>query len=363
MPESSAGGTSRRKGEHIDIVTGKNVSSATNYWDCVTLLHNSLPEVDFDEISTETEFMGRKIGAPIIISGMTGGFDRAMQINRNLAEAAEELRIPMGVGSQRAAIEDRALSKTYSVIAEYDIPLRIANLGAPQLIQQGKRRAYGIEEVREAMDMVKADLIAIHLNYLQEVVQPEGDRKAAHVLEKMKEISTQVPVMAKETGAGMSRQVALRLRDAGVRALDVGGLGGTSWSAVEHYRAERKGDETGSRLGSLYWNWGIPTPVSVLQCAIGIPLVATGGIRNGLDVARALSLGANCAGVAGAIIKAATQGKKEVRRELEQIVEEMKAAMFLTGSRNVRELAGKGIVLGEAKQWLDALQPGEHVSG
>jgi len=315
MPDSSdEPSTTKRKGEHVEIVANKDVSASTNYWDDVLLLHNSLPEVDFDDISTETEFMGRRIGAPIVISGMTGGFDKALEINRNLARAAEELRIPMGVGSQRAAIEDKSLAATYSVVADYDIPLRIANIGVPQLIPQKNKRAYGLNEALEALDMVKGELLAIHLNYLQEVVQPEGDRNARHVLDAISEICRHVPVMAKETGAGIGREAALKLKLAGVRAIDVGGLGGTSWSAVEHYRAKRKGDEIGSRLGKLYWNWGIPTPVSLLECNIGLPLVATGGIRNGLDVARAICLGASCAGVAGTIIKAAMKSAEDVIR-------------------------------------------------
>lgn len=348
------GVTEKRKGEHVDIVISKDTKSGTNYWDDITLIHNSLPEFDFDSIALETRFMGKKIAAPIVISGMTGGFDRALNINRNLAEAASELRIPMGVGSQRAALEKRELSGTYSVIADYDIPVRIANIGAPQLVKQEGKRPYCLEDAKAAMDMVDAHLLAVHMNYLQEVVQPEGDRRAAGVLNAIGQIARELPVMAKETGAGINASVAGKLKRAGVRALDVGGLGGTSWSAVESYRARSKGDLLGERLGTTFWNWGIPTPASILQARVGLPIVATGGIRNGLDAAKAVCLGASAAGLAGAVIKAASESKDAVIRELEAIIEELKVAMFLTGSSDAARLAkSEYLVSGVTRDWID----------
>ena len=356
VPESSSNGvTEKRKGEHIDIVMNEKVRANFNYWDDITLVHNSLPEMDFDSISLETRFMGARIAAPIIISGMTGGFDRALKINRNLAEAASELRIPMGVGSQRAAIENSGLERTYSVVSDYDIPLVIANIGAPQLVRQSGKRAYGLEDARKAMKMIDADLLAIHLNYLQEVVQPEGDRAAKGVLRAIREIAGEVPVMAKETGGGISRKVALKLKGAGVAAIDVGGLGGTSWSAVEYHRARRKGNALGEKLGSVFWNWGIPTPVSVIQSSVGLPVVATGGIRNGLDAAKAICIGASCAGLAGALIGPATEGRRAVMNTLSGILEELKVAMFLTGARDVKRMAGKGCLLsGRTWEWISS---------
>ncbi len=355
MPDSgdtASGVTEKRKGEHVDIVIKENVRSSINYWDDISFIHNSLPEFDFDSISLETTFLGKKIAAPIVISGMTGGFDRAKTINNNLAAAASELRIPMGVGSQRAALEKSDLAYTYSVIRDYDIPIRIANIGAPQLVAQGEKRAYGLEEAKAAMEMVGAHLLAIHLNYLQEVVQPEGDRKAAGVLAAIRHVARQLPVMAKETGAGISAQTASRLKGAGVKAIDVGGLGGTSWSAVESYRSERKGDAIGERLGRAYWNWGIPTPVSIMQAKVGLPVVATGGIRNGLDAAKAICLGASAAGLAGAVIKQAAESREAVISEVTNIIEELKVAMFLTASRSVSQLAERDCVItGTTKEW------------
>lgn len=356
MPDSGdaiGGVTEKRKGEHVDIVINQDVNARANSWDDITLIHESLPELDFDEISTETRFLGKKISAPIVISGMTGGFERALEINRHLAEAASELQIPMGVGSQRAALEKKELAGTYRVIADYDIPLRIANIGAPQLVRQGDRRAYGVDDAKSAMEMIDGHLLAVHLNYLQEVVQPEGDRRATGVLKAIRTIAKQMPVMAKETGAGISAPVAARLKNAGVRAIDVGGLGGTSWSAVESYRADRKGDLLGMRLGRTFWNWGIPTPVSIVQADVGLPIVATGGVRHGLDVGRAICLGASAAGLAGAIIRPASESRKAVLDELRSIIHELKIVMFLTASRNLRRLAEREYVIsGVSEEWL-----------
>ncbi len=357
MPDSSdAVGkvTEKRKGEHVDIVISENVKSRINYWDDISLIHDSLPEFDFDSISLETKLLGRKIAAPIVISGMTGGFDRAKEINRNLAAAASELQVPMGVGSQRAALENKELSPTYSVVKDFDIPLRIANIGAPQLVRQGDKRPYGIDDARAAMDMVDADLLAVHLNYLQEVVQPEGDRKAAGVLDSISTIARELPVMAKETGAGISAGTASRLKKAGVKVIDIGGQGGTSWSAVESYRSVRKGDTTGERLGRAFWNWGIPAPVSIMQAKVGLPIVATGGIRSGLDAAKAICIGADFAGLAGAVIKQAAESKEAVIDEVRNVIEELKVAMFLTGSSNVSRLSRKDCVIsGTTKEWLN----------
>ncbi|MBX8637882.1 MAG: type 2 isopentenyl-diphosphate Delta-isomerase [Thermoplasmata archaeon] len=354
MPDNSVNGiTEKRKGEHVDIVLNKPVNSTSNYWDDVTMVHNSLPEIDFGSISTETEFLGRKIGAPIVISGMTGGFAKAKDINRNLAEAASALQIPMGVGSQRAALENPELAGTYSVVSDYDIPLTIANIGAPQLIGQKGKRAYRVDDATKAMEMINADVLAIHMNYLQEVVQPEGDRNANGVVEAISSIAGKMPVMAKETGAGVSRKTALMLKKAGVKAIDVGGLGGTSWSAVEYHRARSRGNGLGERLGKTFWNWGIPTPVSVTKANVGLPVVASGGIRNGLDAAKAICLGASCAGLAGALIRSASESSLAVKSELMGIIEELRVAMFLTGSQNVRDLSKKKcIISGMTGVWI-----------
>src|SRR3989442_8584421 len=231
---------------------------------------------------------------------MTGGFGMGREINANLAKGAAEAGVAMGVGSQRAALEKPELVDTYAVVKDYDVPLRFANLGAPKLITQEGKRAYGFEDARRAMAMVDAHVLIVHLNFLQEVVQPEGDRRARGVMASVSKIASKLPVMAKETGAGISREVAHLLKKAGVKGIDVGGLGGTSFSAVEYYRARKEAQTLKERLGATFWNWGIPTPASVVLAAVGLPIVATGGGPSGLDVAEAIALRANAAGDAQA---------------------------------------------------------------
>ncbi|MCK5548233.1 MAG: type 2 isopentenyl-diphosphate Delta-isomerase, partial [Thermoplasmata archaeon] len=280
-----------RKKDHIDIVLNEDVKSEHNYWDDIKLVHQALPELDLDEIDTSVELFGKELHAPLIISAMTGGFEDAKTINKNLAEAASELRIGMGVGSQRAALEDDKWEETYGVVKDFDVPLMIANLGAPQFIRQKDREPYGLDEAVKAMEMVDADILAIHLNYLQEVVQPEGDSFGKGCLLAIKKLALKLPILVKETGAGISNELAVELKKCGVIGIDVGGLGGTSFSAVEYYRAKNMDDKKRSKVGSTFWNWGIPTPVSLVLADVGLPLIATGGVRSGLDVARAVVLG------------------------------------------------------------------------
>ncbi|MBT8419370.1 MAG: type 2 isopentenyl-diphosphate Delta-isomerase [Gammaproteobacteria bacterium] len=345
----------QRKADHIDISLNENVNADYNYWDDIRFYHKALPEIDVSEIETSIEIFGKKLSAPIIISAITGGYDKAEFINHNLAVAAGRIGVGLGIGSQRAAIEKPALAHTYEVIKGKNVPLVIGNIGAPQLIPQEGKKAFGVEECRSAMEMVDADILAIHMNYLQEIVQPEGDLKARGCLNAIRKVAAELPVLAKETGAGISREMAEVLRDAGVKGIDVGGLGGTSFSAVEYYRARKGGEESLERLGKTFWNWGIPTPVSLSLADVGLPLVATGGIRNGLDVARSVSLGANSAGMAKRLLEAATRSADSVEKELRLIVEELKGAMFLTGCVNIRDLRNVcPIITGPMAPWMDA---------
>jgi isopentenyl-diphosphate delta-isomerase len=345
-----------RKKDHIEIALKENVRSDYNYWDDITLVHQALPELSLDEIDTSVNLFGKRLQAPIVISAITGGFDAAEVINRNLAEAAGDLQIGMGVGSQRAAMEDGKWEKTYSVVKDFDVPLLIANLGAPQFTRQKGGEIYGLEEAVRAIDMVDADMLAIHLNYLQEVVQPEGDVSAKGCLMAIRKLALQLPILVKETGAGISYEMAVELRKCGVKGIDVGGLGGTSFSAVEYYRAKGINDAARERLGSTFWNWGIPTPVSVILGSVGLPLIATGGVRSGLDIARAIALGASSAGTAGQILKAAKESAQAVRKELELMIEELRAAMFLTSSRDIAELSKRDyVILGRTESWLTGL--------
>ena len=346
----------RRKGDHVEIVASEDLSQNYVYWDDIKLVHNPLPEVDLEEIDTSVTIFGRRLKAPLVISAMTGGYGKAEEINRNLASVAEEFGIGMGVGSQRAALENPEVARTYSVIKEFEIPLRIGNLGVPQLIKQGLTAPLGIEEGKAAMEMVDAHMLAVHLNYLQEIVQPEGDTKSRGGLKALERFAAALPVIAKETGAGMPRETALKLKRAKVRGIDVGGLGGTSFSAVEYYRAKSVGDSSRVNIGKTFWDWGIPTPVAVVVANVGLPVIATGGLRSGLDVARAISIGASSAGMAGRLLPAALESKEALTIELRTIIDELKAAMFLVGAKDLKELAAtKAIVTGRSKEWLDQL--------
>jgi isopentenyl-diphosphate Delta-isomerase len=346
---------SHRKAQHVKVVLGKNVEGRYRYWDDIQLVHRALPEVDFAEIDTSVTLLGHPLAAPIVITGMTGGFPDAAKINDNLARAATEVGVAMGVGSERAAVLKGQYPESYATVARHQVPLKFANIGAPQIIPQGPGdRVVGPDEVRAAMELIHADVLAIHLNFLQEMVQPEGDRRARGCLEKIGELATLFPVLVKETGAGISCDVAEELRERKVRALDVSGTGGTSFAAVEHYRAVDQGAVREARVGKTFWDWGIPSPVSVLELVpLGLPVVASGGIRSGLDIARAVALGATAAGTAGGVLKAASTGYEETRQELEHLVHELKVAMFLTGSRTLDDLRqAPYLITGESRQWL-----------
>ena len=334
---------------------GHDVEGRYRFWNDVQLIHRALPEVDFDKVDTSVTLLGHRLRAPIVITGMTGGFPDAAKINENLARAAADVGVAMGVGSERAAVLNGQYPESYACVAHYPVPLKFANIGAPQLVpQRSGDRVVGPEEVRAAMELIGADVLAVHLNFLQEVVQPEGERRAKGCLAKIAELARQFPVLAKETGAGISRAVAEALRDRGVKAFDVSGSGGTSFAAVEHYRALEQGAEREARVGKTFWDWGIPSPVSVLEIApLGLPLVASGGIRSGLDVARAIALGATAAGTAGGVLRAASTGFEETKTELETLVHELRVAMFLTGSKDLIELrAAPYVITGETRAWL-----------
>lgn len=342
-----------RKEEHLRICLENDVAGGDNLWDDLQYVHESIPEFDMDEIDLSVELFGKRLKAPIIISGMTGGCESGRLVNENLATAAEELGIGMGVGSQRAALEQSDLVDSYSIIREHDIPFVYGNIGAPQLIAQDDGHdPVDVEAGRRAMEMIGADMLAIHLNYLQEIAQPEGDLKARGVLQAITDLASELPILAKETGAGISRNTALQLKDAGVLGFDVGGAGGTSFSAVEVYRAMDAKDHLRERLGRTFWDWGIPTPVSVELAQVGLPIIATGGLRSGLDVARAITLGADAGGFANQLLRSALEGPEEVIREIELIREELKVTMFLTGARDVGELHSRNLIrTGRIRDW------------
>ncbi|MEW5936809.1 MAG: type 2 isopentenyl-diphosphate Delta-isomerase [Candidatus Thermoplasmatota archaeon] len=345
-----------RKEEHIDICLSEDVEAEHNYWAEIHLLHEPLPELNYDDIETSTALLGRRLAAPIIIAAMTGGTEKGARINESLAAAAAELQIGMGVGSQRPALEDPSLAKGFRVVREYDIPLVMANLGAPQLVEQRGKRPITMDEIGQAMEMIGAHAVAVHLNFLQEIAQPGGDLNAEGCIDAIRDVARGFKVIAKETGGGMPREAAARLKSAGIAAIDIGGMGGTSFSAVEHHRAVLRGARLLARVGKTFWNWGIPAPAALCQAAVGLPIIATGGLRTGLDAAKAIAMGASAAGFARALLKPAMDGKKAVRTELEAIVAELKTAMFLTASQHIPALHSKRwIATGRTREWLEQL--------
>jgi isopentenyl-diphosphate delta-isomerase len=346
-----------RKAEHVEICATKPVRASYNYWEDVFFIHQALPEINKSDIDLNVKIFNKKLQAPIIISAMTGGYPKAKTINMNLANAAAELQIGFGVGSQRPALEDKKHMNTYEIVKEFDIPLVIGNIGVPQLLQQdNKRKPLTIENAKAAIEMINADLLAIHMNYVQEIVQPEGDTNAQGCLKAIEGFAKKLPILAKETGAGISKEIAIKLKKAGVKGIDIGGLSGTSFSAVEMYRGKESNDEIRTHLGQTFWDWGIPTPVSLFEVDVGIPLIATGGLRTGLDAAKALRIGASAAGFAGRLLQAGLKGKATVLEELEIIIEELRCSMFLVGAESIKELQNaKIVVTGEVRELLIGL--------
>ena len=346
----------KRKADHIEICLNREILPGYRYWDDVSLIHDALPEIDLDEIDTSARVLGRKLSMPFIVTAITGGFEGAEIINANIAEACAEMGVGMGVGSERAAIE-RIDTASYEIIKDYDVPLVIGNVGAPQLIPQKGKRAYTAADVAIARDLIDADYVAIHLNFLQEVVQPEGDTNAKGCYDAIRSIAREVPIIATETGSGISAKTAAKLSAIGVAAIDVAGMGGTSFSAVEMHRAKDREDTIRAEMGMTYFDWGIPAPVSLLEASAGIPLISSGGVVSGLDVARSIAMGACCAGAAGLFLKAATESSEAVVSILELIREELKTAMLLTGSPNIEALSDADyIVTGETRKWMEGLK-------
>ena len=350
--------TEGRKLDHIRICLECDVQSSTpTGFNDIRFIHAAVPEIDLDDVDLSCTFLGHQLKAPLMVTAMTGGHSEATRINQHLAEAVEELGLAMGVGSQRAALEDSGLIESFAVTRKCaPTAFLVANLGAPQF-----SLGYGVEEAKQAIEMIEANALAIHFNTAQEAVQPEGEAHFSGVLRALRSLSRQlqVPIIAKETGAGFCRETALKLAEAGAKALDVAGLGGTSWPAVEAERAKTEGNHMKAVLGRWFADWGIPTAVSTFEAAqaakaANIPVIASGGLRTGIDLAKAIALGAQLGGVALPALAPATKSRDAVREYLETLIHGLKAAMFLVGAKTVRELARAPIVVGGAtKSWLE----------
>ncbi len=328
--------TSKRKSDHIQISLEQDTQSvlSTNL-ERYHFQHNAIPELNLDEIVASTTFLDKSISCPLLISSMTGGTQRAAEINIALAKAAQENKIAMGLGSQRAAIEDPKLAGTYQ-LREYapDIVL-LANLGAVQL-----NYGFGPDECRRAVEMVEADGLILHLNALQEALQPDGDVRFSGLLKRIEEVcnTLEVPVIAKEVGWGISAEAARQLINAGVYAIDVAGAGGTSWSQVEKHRAKTNAQ---AQQAAVFKSWGIPTADAIVQireALATITLIASGGIRSGIDIAKCIALGADVCGIALPFLKAATQSAESVSDCIQQYANELRICMFAAGLADIQAL-------------------------
>ena len=327
----------QRKLDHLRIILEEDVQfkGLTTGFERLRFVHRALPELSLGEISLSTVFLGKELRAPLIISSMTGGAESLEALNMNLAQAAQATGVAMGVGSQRAAIEDPAVAYTYQVRAVAPDILLLANLGAVQL-----NYGYGVEECRRAVEMIEADGLILHLNPLQECLQADGNTDFGGLLAKIEAVcrALPVPVIVKEVGWGISEEVARQLASAGVAAIDVAGAGGTSWSAVESHRAPT---ERLRRIAAAFADWGIPTAEALQMArrgAPGVPLIASGGIRNGVEVAKAIALGADVAALASPLLKAAALSAEAVVERIEEISQELRIAMFCIGAAHLGEL-------------------------
>jgi len=328
--------TQKRKKEHLEICldTERVTSASGTGLNRYRFVHNALPELDIDEIDLSTTFLGKRLQAPILISSMTGGFDLARKVNRNLAAAAQRLGLAMGVGSQRVAVEEPSAAGSFEVRDVAPDILLFGNLGAVQL-----NYGYTVEHCRRAVSMIGADALILHLNVLQEAVQPEGNRNFKGLGEKIAAVCRElkVPVIAKEVGNGISVDAAIRLQRAGVKALDVAGYGGTSWSAVEAQRAVKQG----KRPDTAFAAWGIPTEealVSVRQALPDIQLIASGGVRSGVDIAKAIALGADLGAFGQPLLAAALESSAKVIEFIAGVIHELKVSMLCVGAVDLTAL-------------------------
>ena len=336
MPKKTSP-TSSRKTEHIYINLKENVESGlSSGLDYYHFPHQALPEIDLEKVRMDFTLFGKEISAPIFISSMTGGTDQAERINHNLAAAAQQSGIPMGVGSQRAMLEDPSLASTYQIRKSAPDIVLFANLGAVQL-----NYGLSVEDCQRTVELIEANALILHLNPLQEAVMADGNTNFSGLLKRIEGVcnTLTVPVIAKEVGWGISYQAARQLVDAGISAIDVAGAGGTSWTEVEMHRTQ---NETQRQVAGSFIDWGIPTAESlqlVKEAAPEIPIFASGGIRNGVDIAKSVALGATMAGLAGPFLKAAVDSPQAVLEIIQILIREIQVTMFAAGASDLKTLS------------------------
>ncbi len=334
-----------RKKQHIEICLKEKVEEKS-YFNDIVLVYNALPNIDFNEINTKVEFLGKELNLPLIISSITGGTEEAKEINKTLAKAAEKKKIGFAVGSQRAMIENKELSETFFVRDVAPSTLVLGNIGIPNLNELNP------EEIKNAITKIGADGLFVHLNPAQEIAQKEGDvnfKNSAGLLKKLVS-ELDFPIIAKEVGQGISREVGKTLKDCGVKAIDVAGVGGTNWIKVETFR--------GGSIPDNLLNFGIPTTCSLLELKnLEVDLISSGGIRNGLDIAKSIALGAKICGIALPFLKAYEKGgEKGVMDYIDKIENELKTVMFLVGAKTIEELRTKRYILrGFTKEWSEQI--------
>jgi len=337
----------RRKREGIEIPLKENIQgrTASTYLEYVKLLHNALPEINYDQIDLSIEFLNRSFSAPLIIDSMTGGTDEAFEINKRLGLIAERYGLGMGLGSQRAGLKSDKLVESYS-IARKVAPnaFLIANIGGAQLSD-----GLSNSDILKIIKMIDANALAIHLNPLQELIQPEGEPRFKGILKKISNLvnEVEIPIIVKEVGSGISADVAIKLEKSGINSINVAGAGGTSWAGIEKIRADQHNEYLKSQLGELFWDWGIPTALSILLVSnsVKIPVIASGGLRNGLEIAKCLILGANVCAMAFPFLKRASKSEEELEKFTQLILSEIRSTMFLLGAKDVHSLKNTRYIL------------------
>lgn len=327
----------KRKKDHIDICLNKDVqfNSFSSGFDSYHFEHQALPEIDFNDIDLSIELFGKKLNAPIFVSSMTGGLEKGSQINKNLAQACQKLNIAMGLGSQRIILEVPESLESFKIRDVAPDIFLFGNVGAVQL-----NYGYGKTEITKLVECVGANAIFLHLNPLQEAIQPEGDKDFSGLLKKIDQVAKGVkfPVFIKETGCGISSSLAKKLNTSAISGIDVSGGGGTSWALIESYRAK---NTLQAKIGETFRNWGIPTAESLVKVREHVKnkyIFGSGGIRNGIDVCKAIALGSDCVGIAQPLLESATISPEAVEEKLQQYIEELKIAMFCLGVKSIKEL-------------------------